>query len=142
MQEYAALLDHVTKNDRALFEDIARFSQKHSQYAELLVDLMIKRSQATTVENRINYYYAIDSVVKMNKGEFTKLYGKRLCQVVPEDLKQFGQKGPELKKSFLILFLTWESCISLSYLNKMLRDYLCLTNDVFLSSHPCLVCRI
>jgi hypothetical protein len=93
---------------------------------------MIKRSQATTVENRINYYYAIDSVVKMNKGEYTQIYGKKLCQVVPEDLKEFASKNSELKKSFLILFLTWESCMSLTYLNKMLKDYLCLTNDVFL----------
>jgi hypothetical protein len=66
-----------------LFEDIAKFSQKHVHQVEFLVDVMIKRLTATPVDNRINFYYSIDSIIKHNKGEYCKHYGKKLCNVVP-----------------------------------------------------------
>lgn len=129
--EYNSLLTKITRNDRALFEDIAKFSQLHLYQGDLLVDLMIKRLTSTPSNNRINYYYAIDVVIKHNKGDYSKHYGKKLCAVFARDLKEFSEISKKLKKDFLILFLTWESCISLNYLNKMLKDYLYLTNDVF-----------
>ena len=132
--ELTTLLSKITQNDRKVFETIAIFCEENIYYSEQITAITMSRLGMTDPSQKINFYYAIDSIIKNVRGEYVQLFEHKLTQHFPRDMHTVGLRSTTLKKKYLILFLSWEACLNIATLRKMLEIYYKISHDV----SPCL----